>query len=1110
MGRKLEFLRRVDSREALNATPSPPVSSGGSARKRSPWRLGRSASDSVSPPPTRSTAVSDAENTRRRALSDVTEHSPSPLKSFFIRMGSTGMLTTAKHQVTLSSSFKEQILPSVNPDIPGGKVLYKSSSTSQLSASYVRGEDPADGLDLSLQPSESTSDISAAARDSEQVANSVKKRVPSVETDPSYVPTKTRSCDNISSLGVNSGTSANSPSAGGSRRAHFPYAFLRSKLSVLPEENGGSVINQQNRRRVSNKEIFQENRRSLIEQSSERAYRLRANSEECVPAALLAEDTSPFLEGTNTLGRRRKDSQEAKSHRRYNYSVPQSFTAMPYQTSISEEEPLPPNSGQPSFYVSSNESGYDSDGPRHGEESICKVGTGEKCLNTACDQDGDSGIIANESSDSGSIHDSDLGNNENGTGQNGKCNGELLAGDCPPVPQRSSTPTLEEVHQSFLSRRDKWARSSSIAALHTSCGSKDSRTAEILANLGPWERQRKTQFEDVSTLTRRQKFLTSQLVEETFAFPTERQTPVTSHRSSSGALELGRDSTDSISQSRVQTGSPDVVNSCRRLPGASSLTSLHDRRDRDLCRRRFMLVRLSKMREGDDLGIHLVQRTTPADGNRNSASVQFIISKLDVKSLAARDGRLREGDEIVNVNGRLLRGMTTVGEAESSLDKCLPPSPSSLLKTFHVDIVIARDELNESPFETNGLTSEERKMSDHSIWSSRSTTPTFSADGSSTPQTIGSTEHITCFQNELEASKLCWSKSEDLGDGVSNPEPLGTRHSVDGSCFQTLSPRKLDLWLRNKSSQFSDGLVQIDRYFQRHRDSQSSDCDPNTVNGNNNNNNNYNEESANYSKYQIRDNFEDDDVFVKTPSFESPLSGDTNFQTLVNSRPSFRCKTPSDSTVTHENSPKLRRNFALIGRTVKSLGAGGRPSFPDSSLEMSAKDRRRSVAMSSPCSPVSSPGSVSLSMRHSATSLPHSRFSSAGTSPSTPVGSPTTRSGFLATGCSSAPVTLHAAVFEKGVGKKSLGFSIVGGRDSPRGHMGIFVKTIFPTGQAAETGTLFEGDEILAVNGEALQGMSHAEAIGTFKRIRSGPVALRLARRPALRQPRLKSSESME
>ncbi|XP_032152703.1 inaD-like protein isoform X2 [Sapajus apella] len=74
-------------------------------------------------------------------------------------------------------------------------------------------------------------------------------------------------------------------------------------------------------------------------------------------------------------------------------------------------------------------------------------------------------------------------------------------------------------------------------------------------------------------------------------------------------------------------------------------------------------------------------------------------------------------------------------------------------------------------------------------------------------------------------------------------------------------------------------------------------------------------------------------------------------------------------------------------------------------------------------------------------------------------------------------------------GSEGLGFSIVGGYGSPHGDLPIYVKTIFAKGAAADDGRLKRGDQILAVNGETLEGVTHEQAVAILKHQR-GTVTL--------------------
>ncbi|KAM8880008.1 multiple PDZ domain protein isoform 2-T3 [Spinachia spinachia] len=75
-------------------------------------------------------------------------------------------------------------------------------------------------------------------------------------------------------------------------------------------------------------------------------------------------------------------------------------------------------------------------------------------------------------------------------------------------------------------------------------------------------------------------------------------------------------------------------------------------------------------------------------------------------------------------------------------------------------------------------------------------------------------------------------------------------------------------------------------------------------------------------------------------------------------------------------------------------------------------------------------------------------------------------------------------------GSSGLGFSIVGGFGSPHGDLPIYIKTIFSKGAAVEDGRLKRGDQIVAVNGHSLEGVTHGEAVDILKMKTRGTVVL--------------------
>ena len=274
MSKKIDSFRRSSSRETICTIPE--RSDNNNVSNNNDCRLDSANNNREE----KSTSGNlEKKNPVERRLFQNANRSPSPFKSFFIRMGSTGMLNSSSKSSRRSSQNLEDKLNRT----PEKENLFRSCSTSQLNTSptYVKGDDPSEGIDLRItaknEQGKTVSCDNLTGRQSEDdVFDESLKSRSSIASSRSFVP-----CDFADANRAEFMKKSSSCDFKEAKKTNFPYAFLRSRLSVLPEEK---------------------NYNNATTNGAAKEDRLfKTASEEHFPAMKI-EDS---FEGTTTLGRRR-------------------------------------------------------------------------------------------------------------------------------------------------------------------------------------------------------------------------------------------------------------------------------------------------------------------------------------------------------------------------------------------------------------------------------------------------------------------------------------------------------------------------------------------------------------------------------------------------------------------------------------------------------------------------------------------------------------------------------------------------------------------------------------------------------------------------------------
>ncbi|CAH0405331.1 unnamed protein product [Chilo suppressalis] len=1014
MGKKLDMLKKVDAKEASDESPpsenfrddsSTHSTISGQYKKKQHWKMGRSSSDSTS-------LKKDSDTDSIRSTSR--DRSPSPFKSFFHRMGSTGMLNSSKSQ-SLNVHKNNENYPVAN-----GPSLYRSCSTSHLST-YVKADDPSDDIDL-------------------QNADNENKNSPTKQTDVliedklTTVSTKAISCDNIPNL---DGQTNNSTC----KKPNFPYAFLRSKLSVLPEENS---ISSQQRANCVRQSFSERLDRKSPKFRRERLYLSNARSEERYQSSdsISIHEDNMLLNSalrndydfsrssmrsineidSNMYPIRRIDDTPRRSsmisHRPpLDYDpmlIPRNRNSLPvyeYNSILGSMRDLKaelasssqsihhgPETGEVlqahrlSNYVSSNESGYDSDGRPTDEHS-------------------------NHSPPGYSCH--------------------LSSSSI-----RRDNEINSEVNHSPFSRQLSFNHKINISRVQIPM-----RRSSTPCALFPIEKGTAYEYENINRENNDNYSVTKINPHSTLEHSDGKPPPLPKKTVNKKAPYIYKTIT---LDDRVQTRKNKLYNqientmnsinckgSIKEMKSENSVSEI-DIFGRGPCTKRFRKIRLLKSRLDESLGVYLAQHRVDFDSTGSNYEIRYIVVKLDFDGIAHRDGRLRIGDEIVNVNGRVLRGLSSLKEVQHIVNSCSTEATTedgSLFQRYQVDLVMAHDEI--TPISLNRIMNSQ----------SNETSPVKSSPSNVPPDIISQTvhkpssSHQITIETHFPSDNQYYNAKQTRGQGI--PDPNMNRNESQNKC--------------EVGVQVNNGLI-----HPSHKSDDEKLLEKNTY-------------AQTTSSLQNVTNIE-----ISMRSSPTPRNQHNSYRpiSLHNSRglPIVGYPGCNDNTTNEikENSPHYIKHVPRLyqNRSFESI--------PEQ-LRNSSRSRFFSRVGSQRCSPNHN---SHMSRRQEYTASLHEGQH----------------------GGHYSHNSIQRVEFWKGPGHKSLGFSIVGGTDSPKGQMGIFVKTVFPNGQAADTGSIFEGDEILSVNNVPTRGLSHAGAISLFKQVKEGKIELTLSRR---RAPRSRSVEPL-